>query len=239
MNKTVVRSAGSQFGIIEYELIRKRVKNINLRVRRDGSVCVSAPASVPAGYLDSFVGSKARKIISARERISEGKSGRSEEGGITVFGRDTLIRWKLKTHGGPDYELLPDEGVLLVSVPAGADSGRREILLDAALRDLCEKSVLDCAREIWPYFEGKVREFPEIRFRKMTSQWGNCRPSAGRLTFSTALVRAPRDCIELVVAHEFNHFLHPDHSAAFYSDLAALIPDWKERRKKIRAFAEK
>jgi hypothetical protein len=32
---------------VEYELERKRVKNINLRIRSDGSVYVSANSAVP------------------------------------------------------------------------------------------------------------------------------------------------------------------------------------------------
>ncbi len=44
--------------IIKYELIRKRVKNINLRVKPDKSVVVSAPSRVSVKYIDSFVLSK-------------------------------------------------------------------------------------------------------------------------------------------------------------------------------------
>ena len=42
-------------GGIAYTLTRRRVRNINLRVRADGSVAASASARVPAAYVDAFV----------------------------------------------------------------------------------------------------------------------------------------------------------------------------------------
>lgn len=40
-------------GGIDYTLTRRRVRNLNLRVRADGSVAVSAPARVPLAAVDA------------------------------------------------------------------------------------------------------------------------------------------------------------------------------------------
>ena len=71
----------------------------------------------------------------------------------------------------------------------------------------------------------------------MTSRWGSCKPSAGRVTFARQLAEAPLPCVEYVVWHELTHFLHPDHSPAFYADLAAVLPDWKQRRQVLNAYS--
>ena len=42
-------------GGVEYELTRRRVRNLNIRVRTDGSVAVSAPRRVPLSSVDAFV----------------------------------------------------------------------------------------------------------------------------------------------------------------------------------------
>ena len=55
----------------------------------------------------------------------------------------------------------------------------------------------------------------------------------GILTFNTGLVHADAECIEYVVVHEFCHFLHPDHSPAFHADMTRLMPDWKQRKKRL------
>lgn len=46
-------------GGITYTLTRRRVRNINLRVRADGSVAASASPRVPAAYVDAFVTARA------------------------------------------------------------------------------------------------------------------------------------------------------------------------------------
>ena len=60
-----------QYGgqIIEYTLERKKVKNINLRVKSDGSVAVSANSRVPAEYIDGFVAENGAPILSSLERL--------------------------------------------------------------------------------------------------------------------------------------------------------------------------
>ena len=54
---------------IKYILERKQVKNINLRVRPDGIVKVSASPRVDASQIDDFVLSKAEFILKALERF--------------------------------------------------------------------------------------------------------------------------------------------------------------------------
>ena len=54
---------------IKYILERKQVKNINLRVRPDGSVKVSASPRVDASQIDDFVLSKAEFILKAMKRF--------------------------------------------------------------------------------------------------------------------------------------------------------------------------
>ncbi len=55
--------------VIQYELERKRVKNLNLRIRRDGSVYVSAHPRVPLKAIDAFVSQRGDFILSAQERF--------------------------------------------------------------------------------------------------------------------------------------------------------------------------
>lgn len=55
-------------GGVCYLLERKRVKNLNLRVRPDGTPAASAPARVPAAAVDAFVDSRAAWLAEARRR---------------------------------------------------------------------------------------------------------------------------------------------------------------------------
>ena len=52
---------------ISYELTRKKVKRLNLHIRRDGTVAVSIPWSYTVGFADAFVTEQAQWI---REAVS-------------------------------------------------------------------------------------------------------------------------------------------------------------------------
>ena len=67
------------------------------------------------------------------------------------------------------------------------------------------------------------------------SRWGSCSPR-GALRFSWRLVMATPDLLEYVVVHELVHLRVRDHSAKFWSEVARLLPDCKERRKRLRDF---
>ncbi len=62
MNQSEDRCAGG----IQYTLTRRKVRNINLRVRGDGSVAVSAPLRVDTARVDAFVAGHAGWVQRSR-----------------------------------------------------------------------------------------------------------------------------------------------------------------------------
>ena len=187
---------------IEYELTRKYVKNINLRIRPDGSVYVSAPKAVPMPVIEAFLRSRSDFILRALSRKRE----RIGDGTLFVLGQPF------------------------------ADSFESETVREKWLREQCIEAVSDVFNRVYPTFRAKGIPLPELRFRKMKSRWGSCMPTKGVVTFNTALIHVPVECVELVAVHEMCHFLHADHSPAFHSSMSALLPDWKQRQKRLREF---
>ena len=53
---------------IEYLLTRKKVKNINLRIKPEGKVYVSASQRASAAYIDDFIREKQAYILDALDR---------------------------------------------------------------------------------------------------------------------------------------------------------------------------
>ena len=67
------RKASCEKGEIEYILTRKNVKNVNLRVRSDGPVCVSASKNVPIKFIEDFISSHYDFIVKAVESVHSKK----------------------------------------------------------------------------------------------------------------------------------------------------------------------
>ena len=73
---TELRKVECEQRILEYLLTRKQVKNINLRVKSEGKVYVSANQNVPVEYIDDFIKSKQTYIIRALEKYEERRKNR-------------------------------------------------------------------------------------------------------------------------------------------------------------------
>ncbi len=74
--------------IISYNLTYKKVKNINLRIKLDGSICVSANKRVSQKVIDDFLQSKADFILKTLEKYKY----ISEEPQIRYFSEDEICR---------------------------------------------------------------------------------------------------------------------------------------------------
>lgn len=228
--------------VLEYELEYKKVKNLNLRVRSDGSVYVSANRYVSRQQADAFVLKNASFILKARARMQ----ARQERQGDEPVGKDRTYEdgEMLNLYGEP-YRIRLLEGkkdsadligqVLLLTLKDKEDPARRKRLVEKFLAQECAAQMQSLCEKVYPTFARQGVQWPEIRVRSMVSRWGSCQPQKGVLTFARQLVSAPLACQEYVVVHEFTHFLQADHSPRFHALMTAQMPDWKERKKLLNS----
>lgn len=220
---------------ISYTLERKPVKNINLRIRADQCVYVSAPKDVAAKMVDAFVVEKSAYILRAlkkfkdknRETVSENNFVNGET--VKFLGRN--LRLKIKNASRSKVE--SDESYVTLYVKDVQDADLKKRVLETWLRKKCKDEITAICKKVYPQVKKYGIAFPEIQLREMVSRWGSCSPKKGFVTFNTALIAMPVSCIEYVVTHEFTHFLYPNHSKKFYQQLATFMPDWEERKKRL------
>ena len=183
MSTTRIIDVGGRAVIVEFE--RKRVKNINVRVRRDGSLYASMPYWVSYAEAERFIISKSSFFIKAIDEVAKR--------------REDEDNWK-----NADKESVERLKTLIVE------------LIDLHM----------------PFFAARgVSRSVKIVIGNYRSFWGECMDRRGILKFSTRLVDKDRELVEYVVVHELSHFLVPNHSEAFWNTVAAVLPDYKTRRK--------
>jgi predicted metal-dependent hydrolase len=217
---------------IEYQLERKRVKNINLRIRPNGTVYVSANKRVSLKTIEEFLRKKSDFILTNLDKYAEMKKfAPTEKEYVTgeafaYLGRDL----RLQVKQGVRNEINSD-GVYLYLTVKNVDSieTKRRAVQKWAESE-CRRVLTEIVENTYPIFEKYGVPFPKLIFREMSSRWGSCQPRRSVITLNKRLLEVPRECAEYVVMHEFAHFIHLNHSKQFYEFLSTLMPDWKERK---------
>jgi len=215
---------------VEYELERKRVRRVNLRIRIDGSLHVSAPRLTPPLAVDALLLSRQDWILEKLRAAEE--RAKADEDFVWLWGEKLTLQPK---QGGRHGAVVSGD-TLILTLKDPEDREERRRVLEAWQKKLCAARVTALCQKYYPYFERRGLAFPSLSFRRMRSRWGSCRPQKGALSFNTRLAELPPDCADYVVVHELAHFWQPNHSAAFYAEVARVLPDWKARRDKIRAW---
>lgn len=213
---------------IEYELERKKVKNINLRVRSDGTVYVSASPRVSIGAIEKFLSIKGKYILSAMENCVAAKNNSTEcADGNTVYVLG--IPHKVAVSQGKKNGVTAQDGIISVTVK-DTDCELIKKTYKKWRDEKCKAVIDEICKNFYIKFPYSAPQFPKLRFREMSSRWGSCNFRNSIITFNLNLFEAPVGCIEFIVAHEFSHFSVPNHSADFYRQLEEYMPDWKNRK---------
>lgn len=239
--KNTTRAVQTPAGEVVYCLEYKAVKNLNLRVRRDGSVYVSAHRRVPAAEIDAFVARHGEYIREAARRMTEveqrrqlSQTRRYLDGEIFhILGRELPLR----VSRGERDRVEESEGVLLLQARDPGDPDKRRRLVEGYLDRRCREVFQVVLEECYPPFRQYGVPMPTLRVRQMRSRWGSCLTGQGVVTLNRRLLEFPMDGIRYVAFHELCHFVHPNHSKAFYDLLAVFVPDWKAWRAALNQMA--
>lgn len=231
----MIKTICLQGRILSYNLERKNVKNINLRIKSDQSIYMSANHTISDDVIEGFLQSKSDYILKALEHYADiGKYAPQPKQYVDgesfrILGHDR----RLKVIQGTRNSVESDESYIFLTVKDISDSEQKKKTMDKWLKKYCNEIVFDVCERVYPKFQKYGVDFPELCFRNMVSRWGSCQPKRKTLTFNISLIEAPLSCIEYVVTHEFTHFLQPNHSKRFYNQLAMFMPDWQERKKML------
>ncbi|MCM1329272.1 MAG: M48 family metallopeptidase [Ruminococcus sp.] len=216
---------------IIWQLSRKKVKNVNMRVKPDGTVSISAPNRVPIGFIEDFIRQKSDFIFSALERFSSlppepelPKIGETFQNGDTLryFGTDYTLSIIISP-----IEEVKLSGTLMLT--AARTEERTGLVLKKFYERETAKLFFTLNRRTCLMFREKGYSVPfaDLQIRGMSSRWGSCHVNQGKIVMNSRLALYPEACTEYVFIHEYAHFVVPNHSKAFYALVGELMPDYK------------
>lgn len=228
---TEIRKVRNNIGEITFTFERKNIKNINLRVRHNGSVYVSAPKMTDLTKIDDFVLSKYDYIRNAldsfRNNVTPQTALQYVSGeNVTFLGKNMRINVVKDNR-----EYVNCDGVYVyIHVKRTDYYNRKKNLLNKWLDEQSNAIFGEIMQGVHTKFAAYNISFPQLKIRNMTSRWGSCQPYKGIITLNKRLIEAPKICIEYVLYHEFCHFVHPNHSKHFYELLQVMLPNWRENK---------
>jgi len=218
---------------ISYAVQRANRRTMEIAVLPDGHVTVKAPLKAKASKVAAKVLKRARWIL--RQQAYFSKFNPRTPSRIYCPGETHLYLgrpYRLRVHATKCERVVLGRGMILVETKGEPKRG----LVRAAMQDWYRAKAYQVFDEvISKYYPrlglGKILR-PRLHVRRVSKRWGSLAPS-GTLTLNLDLIRAPKICIEYVVAHELCHLHHADHGKAFYARLVEMMPDWKIRKERL------
>ena len=194
------------------KVTRKRVKNLSIRITREGEVFVTAPIGMPDEYIDAFLQKKRGWIEKHRTAMLEKAALRPHEyiSGETV--RVLGERYTLRVTEGAARGAELTAGELVLTVRPGSTAEQRE----AAVTEFYRTVLTPIAREyieLWQKRTGLLCR--EWQTKKMKTRWGSCNVAERRIWLSVYLAAEPREFISRVILHELTHIRYPGHGEDF------------------------
>lgn len=233
--------------LIDFTVRRStRRATVSIAVETAGEVVVTAPAFTTLGRLESIVRKKAAWIIERRRRRDELSplplarefvSGES----FRYLGR----QYRLNVERVADASGADDAGLgrpvrllggyLRVAVPDGPSVRDRAALVRAALVTWYQARAADYLPDKLATLARRVGvAVPRLLLSDPPKRWGSA-SKAGIIRINWRAIQAPAAIVEYVLAHELVHLRHNDHSRAFWSTLGRVMPDYDDRKDKLRS----
>jgi predicted metal-dependent hydrolase len=223
--------------IITYELIRKKVKNINLRIKPDGKIIISANSRVSKNYIEGFIQRKSDWIINVLERCEKLQDMNNAE---TIFKDGEVIRilgndYPISIVSSQNNQININNGSIEICTKNPEDIDKVQKQWEKWFDNFMREKLYQIVEAMYPKFKHYQINMPTVKIRAMKTRWGSCSVYADCITLNKALIYAPLSCIEYVVVHELAHFLQANHSSKFYNLVYSVMPDYKQRKKLLES----
>lgn len=232
------KAPDNQIHKISYEFTQKNVKNINMRIKPNLTIHVSASPRVAKEKVDNFVISKGEFVINAFDEYQNRETCQTED-----------LRYKTGEQFyflGKSYPILvlqSDENTAIIldntfviKVNDLTNFRLKEKIVDVFIDQNCEKHFVELAHKVYEQFKEYKIPYPKLKMQDMKSQWGSCNKYKCIINLNKRLIHSPIKSIEYVVVHEFAHLVYADHSKNFHAVVTKIMPDWKVHKDALISF---
>lgn len=217
-------------GMNSVQIVRSRRKTVAIQVNPNGQVILRLPWKFPKARIpeileqyQGWIEEQVQRFYAQRQQVSEHKFIEGE-----TF-------WYL----GKEYPLH-----IIEQTTQPLWWNEEGFWLDKNSRDYARELFLAWYQEqAMSYFTARARQFEkrftdqpyQIKLSNAQTRWGTC-SSRRIIRLAWRVIMAPPEVIDNVIVHELAHFVHSNHSKAFWQAVASVCPDYKQARAWLRNF---
>jgi len=215
---------------IPVRIIKKDIKNMHLYVKPpDGHVEVSAPQHLSDDSIAMFIRTRVGWIKKQQEkfRVQPRQTEREFISGETlyVWGKQFFLQVEYSNRGNA-LELSGDRAILTVRKESTPQ--QRENYVNEWYRERL-KAEIEMRLPKWETLTGLHCSSWQTKY--MTTKWGTCNTSTGKIWINLQLAKKTIECLEYVLLHEIIHLSHKKHDQYFTDCMDKYMPSWRETRK--------
>ena len=218
--------------IINFVVKRKKVKNVNLNIKPDMTIEVTANDRVPLDFICDFVKTKGAWILKNVKTFKDVQPYRQSEREYVSGETFKYLgkQYRLRVMQEEEEKVKYFRGFIYLYVKDTENVNRKAKLVNEWYREKAQKTFHESLDKMFPLVQKYGVEKPNIDLRSMKARWGSALTEKNTILLNIELIKAPKYCIDYVVLHELIHFKYNDHSDNFYKMLYSLMPDWEKRK---------
>lgn len=209
------------------KIIRSKRKTIALVVQSNGELFVRAPQRTTLKEINAMLEKHADWVIKKQAEVKARQAALPAH--QFVDGEEFLFL-------GENHSLE----LVQLAKPTLALHGTFQLAksVEGQTKEMFERWYKNQARQIFNerityYAEKHGFDVEQVKLSSARTRWGSC-SSKGYINLTWRLVMAPLEIIDYVVVHELCHLREANHSPAFWAQVAAILPDYKVRRKWLK-----
>lgn len=200
--------------------LNKKMKTRRLKIALDGNIYISGYRMNEEDII-KMVNDNANWIIKTFEKLEKQKDNYSYNdilsfNCIWIFGNKYLLKESCENK------------IIDNIIYFNKTFDRKKVFLK--IRD----SYLDDITRRFNYYCNIFNLYPLLTYKDLKSKFGYCKYLKNHIVLSKRLVHFPIEQIDYVIVHEFCHFYVIKHNKDFYQQVEKILPDYKQRIKKLR-----
>ncbi len=218
---------------IEFSVIFRKRKTLSIEVEAPNIITVIAPEGATEDRILETVKTKSKWIVQKLFEIKEMEYRKREK---------QYVNGESFIYMGRNYSLqiVQDDKVKLPEAKLirgkfyvytySKDDNKIKQALENWYKDKAKEKLHERVEYYQNYFDIKPTK---IIVKDQRKRWGSC-TGEQELLFNWRCIMAPSPVLDYIVVHEMCHLIHKNHSKEFWQLLKRVLPDYEDRKARLR-----